>query len=97
MDKVNINIQVGEMKHPLVVDPDDEPVYREAARLINERLTAYQKKYRVSNLSSYHMLSFALLDIAAQYVRLHRETDIESVQNSVKAIADDLESFNLDR
>ena len=97
MDKVNINIQIGEYKHPLVVNKDEEPVYREAARLINDRLVAYQTKYRVSKLTPYFVLSFAVLDLVAQYVRLQRDTNVQPVQEAIRALADEIESFNLER
>lgn len=97
MDKVNINIQVGNFKLPLTVDRDDEPIYREAARMINERLEAYQTKYRVANLTQEYMLSFSALDIATRLVRQQRTTDVGPVEEMIKSLTADLEDFNQSR
>lgn len=97
MDKVNINIQVGEFKHPLTVDPDEEPIYREAARLINERLTAYRTKFRDAKLPEEYLLSFAALDIATHYIRQRRSTNVAPVEEAIQALTAELEDFNQNR
>ncbi len=97
MDKVNIKIQVGNFKLPLTIKPDEEPVYREAARMINDRLEAYQTKYRVANLTQEYMLSFSALDIATRLVRLQRTTDVGPVEEMIKSLTADLENFNQTR
>ena len=49
-DKLRINIQLAEAKHPLYVDPSDEPAARQAARLVSRRFAAYATKYRGAKL-----------------------------------------------
>jgi len=97
MDKVNINIQVGNFKLPLSVNPEDEPIYREAARMINDRLEAYQTKYRVANLTQEYMLSFSAIDIATRLVRMQRTTDVGPVEEMIKSLTQDLQDFNQSR
>ena len=97
MDKVNIKIQVGEFKHPLNVAPDDEPIYREAARLINERMTAYRTKFRDANLPEEFLLSFAALDIATHYIRQQRQTSVAPVEEAIRTLTTELEDFNQNR
>lgn len=94
MDKVNINIQVGEHKHPLTVHPDDEPIIREAARLINEKLVGYQTKYRAAKLPLDFLLSFVALDIATQYIRQNRNTNLTPVETAIRTLTEQLEDFN---
>ncbi len=93
-DTIKIKIQVGEVKHPLVVDQADEPIYREAARMVNERLVSYQTKYRAANLPPDYMMAFAALDIAARYVRMQRTTDVEPVEEALQKMVQQLEEFN---
>jgi len=97
MDKVKINIQVGNFKLPLTIFPDDEPIYREAARMINDRLEAYQTKYRVANLTQEYMLSFSAIDIAVKLVRLQRTADVGPAEEMIKALTAELEEFNQTR
>lgn len=97
MDKVKINIQVGDYKHPLIVNADDEPIYREAARLINERLVAYRTKYRVANLSQEFMLSFVALDLASKYVKLQQTNSVAPLEDELRKLTSELEDFNQNR
>lgn len=97
MDKVKINIQVGDYQHPMTVERDEEPYVREAARLINDRLVAYRTKYRVSNLSQEYMLTFAAMDIATKYVKMLRTTDVASVEEALRSLTSELEDFNQNR
>lgn len=81
------------MKHPLTVRKDDEPIYREAARLINERLITYQTKYRAAQLPQEFILSFAAVDIAARYVRLQRQTSTQPVEDALRDLTGQLQDF----
>lgn len=92
-DNIRINIQVGDVKHPLTVSKDDEPIYREAARLVNERLITYQTKYRAANLPHDFMMAFAAVDIAARYVRLQQTTSTEPVEQAIAQLTDELNEF----
>ena len=97
MDKVNIKLKVGVWQHPLTIDAEDEPLYREAARLIDERLVAYSTKYRAAQLYSEFVMTLVALDIAFKYLRQRRDTDVEPVEKALKALTDELEDFNQSR
>lgn len=97
MDKVNIKLKVGVWQHPLSIDAADEPLYREAARLIDERLVAYSTKYRAAQLDRECVMSLVALDIAFKYLRQRRDTDVEPVEKALKALTDELEDFNQSR
>jgi len=93
MDKVRINIEIGGHKHPLEVDVDDEPVYRDAGRLVNERLHAYATKYRGANLPSDFMMAFAAVDIASRYIRLRKEVNFDAEEAALLEMTEDLKAF----
>lgn len=97
MDKIDINIQVGDFKHPLTIPRDDEPIFREAARLISDRLATYRTKYRVANLSQEYLLSFVALDIASKYVGLQRTNSVAPVEEALKDLISELEDINQTR
>ena len=93
--KIRINIPVGEARYPLWVDMDDEPIFREAARMVNRRLTAYMTKYRgAANLSPENYLAMAAVDLAATQLRLKSQNpDAEAISTELKQINTDLEQF----
>lgn len=93
MDKVRINIVIGGHKHPMEVNADEEPIYREAGRLVNERLRAYATAFRGANLPSDFMMAFAAVDIASRYVRLKNETSLEAETSSLREMTADLKAF----
>lgn len=93
MDKVRINIEIGGHKHPLDVEADDEPVYREAGRLINERIRAYATKYRGANLPPDFMMAFAAVDIAARYIRLKKDVNLDAEAAALLELSEDLKQF----
>ena len=92
-DKVRIIIQIGENKHPLFVDRDEEPIFREAARLVNERLQAYARKYRASGLPKDYLAAFASLDIAARFVRQDRDSNAEKAEARLKELATEIRDY----
>ncbi|MDO4496367.1 MAG: cell division protein ZapA [Bacteroidales bacterium] len=93
MDKVRINIEIGGHKHPLEVNVEDEPVYREAGRMVNERLRVYATKYRGANLPPDFMMAFAAVDIAARFIRQRKDESLEAEEKALLDITDDLQKF----
>ena len=96
-DKVNINLKAGVLNHPLTVAPEDEPCYREAARLIDERYVAYSKRFSAARLNSEEIMSMVALDIAFKHVKLQHGIDIEPVEKTLQSLISDLEDFNRTR
>ncbi len=93
-ETIKINIQVGEVKHPLTVAKEEEPIFREAARVVNERVVSYQTKYRAAKLPRDFIMAFAALDIAARYVRMQHTTDVRPVEEALQELNKQLEDFN---
>ncbi|MCR5360899.1 MAG: cell division protein ZapA [Bacteroidales bacterium] len=96
-DKVKINLKAGVLNHPLTVAPEDEPYYREAARLIDERYVAYSKRFSAARLNSEEIMSMVALDIAFKHVKLQHGIDIEPVEKTLQSLISDLEDFNRTR
>ena len=93
--KIRINIQIGEAYYPLWVNMDDEPIFREAARMVNRRLIAYNTKFRgAANLSPENYLAMAAVDLAATHLR---QKDLgshpEAIEADLAQINTDLEQF----
>lgn len=92
-DKVRINIQIGDTKHPLFVKRDEEPIYRDAARMVNKRLKAYATKFRASGLPKDYLMAFAAVDIAARYVKQDRDSNAEVAEASLQELAAEIREY----
>lgn len=92
-DKVRINIQIGDNKHPLFVQRDEEPIFRDAARLVNERLQAYARKFRASGLPKDYLMAFVAVDIAARFMRQDRDSNAEAAEARLKELAKDIRDY----
>lgn len=92
-NKIRINIPIGEVKHPLFIDREDEPTYRQAARLVNERLQFYQERFRGAEFPKEFLLSFAALDIAVSYTRLRENSDVESSEADLAALVAEMRQY----
>lgn len=92
-DKVRINIQIGDTKHPLFVKRDEEPIYRNAARLVNERLMAYTKKFRASGLPKDYLIAFAAIDIAARFVNQDRDSNAENAEANLQELIAEIRDY----
>jgi cell division protein ZapA len=67
---VGINLLVNGISYPLVVLRSEEPYYRQAARLINERLLKYKDTFAAE--SGEKLMTMVAIDIA---FRRLQETD----------------------
>ena len=88
--KIRITIQVGESRYPLWVEPQEEPIFREAARMVNRRLTAYATKFRSSHLPPDNLMAMAAVDLA---VLCQRQTAEPVDTSELTAIVTDLQTF----
>lgn len=92
-DKVRINIQIGDHKHPLFVERDEEPIFRDAARLVNERYLAYATKFRASDLPKDYLMAFAAIDVAVKYIRQDRNSNAETAAEDLRDIAAEIREY----
>ena len=92
--KIRINIQVGESKYPIWVDREEEPIFRQAARMVNSRLIAYNTKFRGANLPPEAIMAMAAVDLAVKCQRQLQEANIVSSEGELAEIVDDLKQFS---
>lgn len=94
MDKIiRINIQVGEAKYPLWIDPKQEPLYREAARMVNRRLTAYSTKYRGAKLTPEDFLAMSAVELAVLCQQRGQMLDAQNDATPMNQLIDSLRDF----
>ena len=59
---VGINLMVNGISYPLVVKRSEEPYYRQAARLINDKLLKYKERF--ASESDEKLMAMVAIDIA---------------------------------
>lgn len=91
--KIRINIQVGESHYPMLVEPKEEPIFREAARMVNRRLIAYSTKFRGANLPPEKILAMAAVDLAVMCQRQDHDANAEVTEANLANIVADLQEF----
>lgn len=91
--KIRINIQVGESRYPIWVDMEEEPLFREAARMINRRLVAYNTKFRGANLPPEAMLAMAAVDLAICCQKNSQSISLGNIESELKGVVEDLQTF----
>lgn len=83
-DKLSITLKFGKRVMPMVVAREDEYIYREAEKLINNRFNFYASKYPNQGDEMY-MLMMAL-DVAVRLKRMEEENDPVPVEDAIKAL-----------
>ena len=85
-EKQHINIHIYDLDISIKVDAEQEPLYREAASLINDRVNAYFGVWK-GRKADKEILYYAMIDIALKYIN-------ESKRNDTKPILNVLEELN---
>lgn len=74
-NKLHIRLHVYDTDIPVYVEPDDEPFYRNAAKIITDTVNVYSETYRTTK-SEKDILYMAMIDIALklQMEKTHNDT-----------------------
>ncbi|MCQ2051761.1 MAG: cell division protein ZapA [Bacteroidaceae bacterium] len=91
MDKITIKLVIGENKYPLVIERQDEPLFREAAKKVNDILGRYTQKYPGKNSSEY--FAMAALHIGFLNLIMEQNNDTEPYQEMMKRVSSTLENL----
>jgi cell division protein ZapA len=93
-----INVTIGERLYPIVINRDEkeEEYIRSAAKLLNEMILEFKKKYPLgaeSKTDTTDYLSMAALQVALKFVKLSAEKDINLFAGEIDAINKELENY----
>jgi len=79
--KLHINLEIGTQKVSLNVTPADELVYRNAAKVLNDKFSTYAKRF--PQLSLERLWIYVAFDIA---VNLHSDARNKDLEPYIQAI-----------
>ena len=89
--KFHIKLQILGRYYPLVIERKDEERFRKAARLINDKVAQYKKKYRDKDVQDF--LSMTSLQFVLKELDLSEQLENQPMMSAMRNLADELEDF----
>ncbi|MEZ7884475.1 hypothetical protein SDC9_90096 [bioreactor metagenome] len=91
MEQQSIHITIAERVYPLRIAAQDEEKIRAAAKLINEKVDLYRKKY--SNRDIQDALSMALLQFVIRLLEAEKREESSQIIADLKSLDHLLEEY----
>ncbi len=89
-DKLHIRLHIYDTDMPVVIDRQDEFLYREAAKDINDAVNAYSEVFK-GKKSDKEILYMALIDIAYNYEVEKSRNDTTPINDILSKITSEIE------
>lgn len=87
----HIKIQIAGRYYPLIIDRKDEEKVRKAAKIINEKVEQYQKRY--GDKDGQDFLSMAAFQFVLRLIELEEKSNETPLITAIGEITDELEEF----
>lgn len=91
-EKLHIRLHIYDTDMPVVIERQDEFLYREAAKDINEALNAYSEVFK-GKKSDKEILYMALIDIAYNYEAEKTRNDTAPINKALSQITEEIEDI----
>ena len=95
-EKLHIRLHIYDTDMPVVIDRQDEYLYREAAKDINEAMNAYSEVFK-GKKSDKEILYMALIDIAYNYEAEKARNDTGPINKILSQITTEIEDVLKDK
>ena len=89
-EKLHINLSVGDIVIPMRIYPEDEEMYRRAAKLVSSTVTNYTSRAQGTK-GAVDILYMALIDIALKYERESLRNDTAPFKDILTKLTDEIE------
>lgn len=89
-DKLHIRLHVYDTEIPIRVPREEEALYRDAAKLITERMNTYAQLF-ANRKSEKEFSLMAMLDIAMMYERELSRSDADPFLKSISLLSADID------
>lgn len=90
-DKQKITLMIGDINFPLRISRDEELIYREASKLINNTLNKYRTYFEKAD--PVQVISMAALEIAVGKVKLENRNDTAPYIEKLEGLTKELEDY----
>ena len=90
-DKLNINLLIDNTRYPLLIDREEEQIYRDAAKQIDYTLNKYRTAF--PELDAKRHWAMAALEIAFENMTLKDRIDTHPFEEKLKEWSDELDGI----
>ena len=90
-EKFNIHLNVAGKYYPLRIKRTDEAKFRQAAKLITDKVQKYRESYSEGEERDY--LAMAAVDLVSELVELKNKQDISPIIEALRDINSELELY----
>ncbi len=90
-EKLSIRVNVADRYYPLKIDRKDEETIRRAARLINDKVLQYKKKYIDKDIQDF--LAMAALQFVTRIINLEENQDSSGLVGEVDELVKELDEY----
>lgn len=88
-NKITINLLIGRTQHPITISRDQEEIYRNAAKLINNKLSRYEQRY--GGMGPEKCAALVMLDLAFNVLQIKDKQNIEPVLNLLEELGSEID------
>ena len=88
-DKLKIHLLIDNQRYPLTIPREDEALYREAARQVDNKLNKYRRLFPEQGSSTHW--SMVALELAFQNTRLKDSNDTEPYMETLKRLEESID------
>ncbi|MBQ8606928.1 MAG: cell division protein ZapA [Bacteroidaceae bacterium] len=90
-EKMKIKLQIAQSYYPMTIIREDEWIYREAARRINDKLNQYREHF--PNLDMEKYMTMIALDFSIATIELEKKNDVQPYKEKIEDLTSTLESY----
>lgn len=92
-EMLRITLTIANRSYQLNIKREEEEIFREAAKAIEEGLNIYSNKYKFAEDKEETCLSMFMLDLAVRYYKLKRSKDIEPIIDKINQLNQELTEY----
>lgn len=93
-EMLTITVMIANRSYRVKVKRNEEVIYREAAKKIEERLNIYGGKYRIGeDKDENFFLSMVALELAVSYLKLYEEKNVTPLIDKIEELNRDLADY----
>ncbi|MGQ8335291.1 cell division protein ZapA [Sunxiuqinia sp. A32] len=90
-DKLSITIKIDGRVYPLKIDREQEEIYRKAAKMLNEIILQYRKKY--ANHDSQDFLAMTAFQFVVKNLEMEEKADDSPFIEEIKQLDEELTDY----
>ena len=90
-DKLSIKVNVADRYYPLKIDRREEERIRKAAKLINEKVLQYKKRYLDKDVQDF--LAMAALQYVTKVIEVEEKNDLVPLLDGIREINEELDVY----